>query len=228
VSWSPALCVSRPARISRLRGQAAGGQKGPASATRGLVMLRPVGGLEGEAVCQRARHSGAGELPYVGGRGPEHQAAVILPLAPRVIGHCLLRRGRRGVDSGGCVVGLWVCLSGLASLGSHCSLGAGDLGRRSRSHQHPIDFLGAITGLTQRLRIPVRDSQRRGPAGWATVWRMGQQRRSSRATVGQTDQSPCHACPAAPQHVKRTIGEVRDGYMYCTSMGAACGRRDTL
>ena len=47
VSWSSAPCVSRPARIPRLRGQAAGGQKGPASATRGLVMLRSSWGSRG-------------------------------------------------------------------------------------------------------------------------------------------------------------------------------------
>jgi hypothetical protein len=71
------------------------------------------GSCRGQVVRQRARHTGCmGGLLYVGSRRPEHQVSVVLPLAPRVIGHCTkVSCDAVGVglaEDGGPTVGLWV------------------------------------------------------------------------------------------------------------------------
>jgi hypothetical protein len=102
----------RRVRISRLRGQAAGGQTAPASSTRDSAAF-----LSGVLVGGRSSVRGHdtlgawGGLLYVGSRRPEHQVSVVLPLAPRVIGHCTkVSCDAVGVglaEDGGPTVGLW-------------------------------------------------------------------------------------------------------------------------
>jgi hypothetical protein len=80
----------------------------------------------------------------------------------------ILRRGRRGVGRGWRAHG-W-------SLGQRP--GWGDLGCRSRSVEHPINFFGAIAGLTgdplkpaNRRASQLRKKLRREPVG--QLWRGG-------------------------------------------------------
>jgi hypothetical protein len=86
----------------------------------------------------------------------------------RALYKVILRRGRRGVGRGWRTHG-W-------SLGQRP--GWGDLGRRSRSVERPINFFGAIAGLTggpssPRIAVPVSPGKNCAANQLGNLWRAG-------------------------------------------------------